>query len=71
MARGARRLHPGDGGVDLAPVALAGLLEMIDFRRSARLRGNLDQLVDRLEQLGAFVAHVTDVHAAALGGFGG
>ena len=44
---------------------------MIDFGRSARAFGDGDQFVDRLDQIVALVAHVADVHTAALGrGFG-
>ncbi len=38
---------------------------MVDFGRRARFLADLDQLVDRFDQLRPFVADMADVHAAA------
>ena len=66
----ARHLDPGDNRVELVPIVLAGLLQMIDFGRAARFFGNFYKLVDRFEDVVALVAHMADIHAAAARRFG-
>ncbi|MCR5879989.1 hypothetical protein [Phenylobacterium sp. J367] len=71
QALGAGGLDLRDGLVELAPVLLAGRLQVVDLGRRAGAAGDLDQLVDRFQQARAFRAHVTDVDPAAAPGLGG
>jgi len=59
------------GGVDFAPVGLLAGFEMRDVPRQIAAAGDVDKLLDRFEQLVAFVADVTGVDAAVLAGDGG
>ncbi len=67
---GARRLHLVDQRIQLAPVALAGGFQVIDFRWRSGGFGDIDGLLHRLDQPVPFTAHVYAVDAAAAGGFG-
>ena len=64
------RLHARNRRVDFRPVRLARLLEMIDFRRSAGIAADGDQLIDRFKELIPLGAHMADVHPAAFAGLG-
>jgi hypothetical protein len=68
QALGSRLLDHPHGVIKQWPVLLAGRLEVIDFRGDARPAGDRDQLIDRLQHVCAFIAHVRDVHAVVLGG---
>ena len=67
----ARVLDALDHLVELAPVSLAGDLQVIDLGRRARCLCDADRLIDCLDEVVAFAAHVRDIHAAALPGFSG
>ena len=60
----ARGFDFADDVVHLRPIFLAGRLEVIDLGVDAGLARDRDQLIDRLQQLIAFAAHMRDVHSA-------
>ena len=61
LAEGAGRANPGQGLIHLAPVGLAGGLEVVDVDRGAGGFTDPERLVDRFEQAVAFVPHVGEV----------
>ncbi len=61
---GARRLDARDHRLELRPVLRPRRLEMVDLGPHAGPPGDLQQLLERLQQLSAFASHVRDVHAA-------
>ena len=64
----ARRFDAPDGVGELAPALPAGLLEVVDLDGDVGAAADLDHLVDRLAEPGAFVAHVRRVEPALLRG---
>src|SRR5260221_2084724 len=59
----ARFVHERQRAIHLVPVRLARGLDLVDLRRDAGLAADADQLLDRLDEALAFVAHVRRVLA--------